>query len=251
MRRRRFYGERNGMPWVRIDENAMDHPKIGGLPDGAFRLWVQGLAYCQKYLTDGVISDVAVKGLRAYSPKRRAELVAATLWESAVSGVQVHDYLQWNESRANVMKTREQARERIRRLRGKHQPCNAVTPSEQTENELRSFSGGVSVSSSLASKVKEEGLGETKTLPQRSGEFCEWYSDKHYELFNVGYIGNPQKDYGIAQRLCSQASDAELRDAALVWFGMDDDFARNGTRTLAKFASRATHCIQIARKVSA
>jgi hypothetical protein len=96
-----------------------------------------------------------------------------------------------------------------------------------------------------------EGEGRARTLPERAGDFCSWYADQHYELFNVGYIGNPQKDYTIAQRLCSQASDAELRDAAMVWFGMDDDFAKNGTRTLAKFASRATHCIQIARKVSA
>jgi hypothetical protein len=30
------------MPWVRIDENAMDHPKFIALSANAFRLWVEG-----------------------------------------------------------------------------------------------------------------------------------------------------------------------------------------------------------------
>lgn len=106
------------MPWVRIDENAMDHPKIGGLSDGAFRLWVQGLAYCQKYLTDGVVNRVALRGLRAYSPKRRAALVAARLWdELADGGVEVHDYLQWNDSKEVVLANRDSGKRRVALLR--------------------------------------------------------------------------------------------------------------------------------------
>ena len=80
------------MPWVRIDENAMEHPKIAGLSDAAFRLWVTGLAYCQKFLTDGYISDVALRGLRAYSLKRKAEIVRAGLWHECDAGVTVHDF---------------------------------------------------------------------------------------------------------------------------------------------------------------
>lgn len=114
------------MPWVRIDENAMDHPKIGGLPDGAFRLWVQGLAYCQKYLTDGLIAVISLRGLRAYSPKRRAALTEAGLWDATDDGaVQVHDYLDWNESREHVLMSRQFARERMAKLRG----CSRELPS--------------------------------------------------------------------------------------------------------------------------
>ena len=92
---------------------------------------------------------------------------------------------------------------------------------------------------------------EPPTLTHRAGEFIEWYQDKHYELFGMGYIGNPQKDYTKAQELCQGLTDAELRDAALVWFGMQDDFATRGNRTIPKFASRVAECVQIARKVSA
>lgn len=237
------------MPWVRIDEHAMSHPKIAGLTDGSFRLWVQALAHCQNFLTDGLVKPVALRGMSAYSPKRRSELVAAGLWdESADGAITVHDYLQWNDSRAHVTTVREREKDRKRKWReGKDSGRDAG----QTPDETRSPPLSACVVSSPALKLTEEGAGETKTLRQRAGEFSEWYAEKHYELFDVGYIGNPQKDYTIAQELCRKASDQELRDAALVWFGMDDDFATKGTRTLAKFASRATHCIQIARKVSA
>lgn len=105
------------MSWVRIDDNAMDHPKILALTDGAFRLWVQGLAYCHKYLTDGFISELALKGLRSYSSFRRHLLLTAGLWEATPAGIQVHDFLQWNDSRDHVTSAREQARERMRKLR--------------------------------------------------------------------------------------------------------------------------------------
>lgn len=235
------------MPWVRIDEKAMEHPKVVGLPDGAFRLWVQGLAHCQKYLTNGHIDQISMRALRAFSPKRTSELVGARLWLEVGDGIHVHDYLEWNDSREHVQKLRQQGRERIRRLRGKHSntECNAVTASEQSANDLRSYSGDVLCLSS-GSSVKEKGPG--KTVEQRAGDFCQWYEDTHERLTGVGYIGT-QNDYQAALKLCQKLADAEVRDAALVWFGMDDDFAKNGTRTIPKFASRASGCLQLAKQV--
>jgi hypothetical protein len=102
---------------------------------------------------------------------------------------------------------------------------------------------------SSGSEVKERGLG--KTVEQRAGLFCQWYEDTHERLFGVGYIGT-QRDYQSAMQLCQKLSDQQVRDAALVWFGMDDEFAVNGTRTIPKFASRASGCLQnaIARGIA-
>jgi hypothetical protein len=239
------------MPWVRIDEKAMEHPKVAGLPDGAFRLWVQGLAHCQKYLTDGLIDRVSLRALRAYSPKRAAELLSAKLWQAGEGEtVQVHDYLEWNDSREHVMRVREQGRERIRKLRGK--PCNAVTTREQSANDLRSYSGVVSCSSTPASSSAERGEGGSGgTTPEmRAGDFCEWYAEAHRRHVGVGYIGNPRKDYDAALLMVAHFTDAELRDAALVWFGQEDDFAKKGTRTIPKFASRASDCVLQARRIA-
>lgn len=91
---------------------------------------------------------------------------------------------------------------------------------------------------------------EANGSAERAGSFVEWYQDKHSQLFGVGYIGNPQKDYQVALQLVDALSDQEVRDAALVWFGQDDDFARNGTRSIPKFASRASACLQLAKGVA-
>lgn len=82
-----------------------------------------------------------------------------------------------------------------------------------------------------------------RTPSTRAGDFCRWYEDTHHRLFTVGYMGT-QKDYQTALQLVGKFTDRELQDAALVWFGQDDDFALNGTRTIPKFASRVTHCLQ-------
>lgn len=146
------------MPWVRIDENAMEHPKIAGLPDGAFRLWVVGLSYCQKYLTDGFISEVSVKGLRGYSPKRKAELVSANLWRDSETGIVVHDFLDWNESREHVQMARRMARERLKKHREKR-VSNAVTHADR--NAHAPVGGCNGDTQALKEPRSEGGLGET------------------------------------------------------------------------------------------
>lgn len=85
----------------------------------------------------------------------------------------------------------------------------------------------------------------------RAGAFCEWYAEKHAAIIGVAYMGNPQKDYQCAIELCQKFTDSQLQDATLVWFGQQDKFARDGTRTIRKFASRASHCVQIAAGVTA
>lgn len=89
----------------------------------------------------------------------------------------------------------------------------------------------------------KQGGGEGGTLTERAGAFCTWYSETHERLFRVGYMGT-NLDYTKAIQLCEKFTDAQLRDAALVWFGMDDDFATTGTRTIGKFASRVSGCLQ-------
>jgi hypothetical protein len=230
------------MPWVRIDENALEHPKIAALPDGAFRLWVQGLAHCQKFLTDGFIDDRAVKGLRAYSPKRRSELLTAGLWDHSELGIQVHDYLAWNDSREHVVAARQHARERLKRMREKRRR-NGVSPTVSTSVCDAAPLRGVGVSSTGSSvTTPEEGVGET-TPADRAGKFAEWYAETHERLFHIGYMGT-QKDWQTALQLVEKFTDRQIQDAALVWFGMDDDFATNGTRTIPKFASRISGCLQ-------
>ena len=198
------------MPWARLDESAMDHPKVSALADGAFRLWVQGLVYCQRFLTDGYISDVALRGQRAYSPKRKAELLTVGLWEASETGVRVHDYLDWNESREHVMAARHHARNRMRKKRESF----ARTRDERSANVPSGWVGDVSESS----EVKERGAGKTMTLPERAGAFTEWYEDTHERLFGVGYMGT-NNDWQKALEMCAKFTDSQMRDGAMVCSG--------------------------------
>lgn len=96
------------MSWVRLDDKAMDHPKILLLTDSQFRLWIKGLCYAQKHLTDGFIPALALKPMlpKAGDSTRLCEVV---LWEVVTDGFQVHDFLQWNDSRERVQERKDAA----------------------------------------------------------------------------------------------------------------------------------------------
>lgn len=236
------------MPWVRIDENAMDHPKFLAISDGAWRLWCEGQAYCQKHLTNGRIEKAALKGFRYYSPSRLRLLTAtsiadkAPLWHQAPDGsVTVHDYLDWNDSRADVLSAREEGRERKRRwMDRQNAEKNAVPPSPfGTRSSTRSSLRGVECSDSPALEEKE-GAGN---LPERAGEFIERYKALHLKLRKgAHYIGKPHFDFQEALQLVGVFDDALLDKLAYVWLNTDHQFAENGTRTLAKFRSMASWC---------
>lgn len=107
------------MSWVRIDDKLPGHPKVGSL--GRHRLAAMGvhldaLCYCSAYLTDGVIPGHQV---RAYPRPLVEALVTAGLWHRLGDGqVQIHDYLEYNPSRAVVEAKRATARGRMRVIRG-------------------------------------------------------------------------------------------------------------------------------------
>jgi hypothetical protein len=85
--------------------------------------------------------------------------------------------------------------------------------------------------------------------PQRRVQaFVDWYGETHERVTGVGYMGT-NNDYTQALKLVEKFTDQDLRDAALVWFGQSDEFATSGTRTIPKFASRASGCLQTARAV--
>ena len=107
------------MAWVRIHDGAMSHPKVVTLSDKAFRLWVWGLSYCQMHLTDGVIPAAAIPP----PPRTATVLTLAHLWDAReAGGYQVHDYLDWNDSRELVEKKRREAKERMSNARSRSSP---------------------------------------------------------------------------------------------------------------------------------
>ncbi len=118
------------MSWLRMDDAMLDHPKwIRALRDGgdaALHLWLRFCAWSSRHLTDGIIpADVidAIPGPRGAKVRARAQqaLADASLIERRSNGdLLLHDYLEYNPSRAEVMaeRGRKAQNQRDRRLRG-------------------------------------------------------------------------------------------------------------------------------------
>ena len=97
------------MTWTKIDDQFYDHPKVVAAGPLGIALFVCGLSYCSRHLTDGFISVVQVRRLIDIdNPGDVAErLVSVGLWERRDGGYQVHDYLEYNPSRAKVKAIRQ------------------------------------------------------------------------------------------------------------------------------------------------
>jgi hypothetical protein len=117
------------MTWIKIDDTLPNNPKILPLSDGAFRLYIEALCYCNQYLTDGFLADAVL--LRLDVNNRRSELVEACLWIECVDGMQINDYTEHQTARSEIEKKREQNKERSSRYRSR------VTNGEVTHPEYR------------------------------------------------------------------------------------------------------------------
>lgn len=96
------------MTWVRIDDSFADHPKFADLSNDATATWLRLLAYCNRYMTDGEVRrSVALRATRTDNPDAvMGELVAAGLVHDHGDAFELHDYLNFQASRAQL----EQAR---------------------------------------------------------------------------------------------------------------------------------------------
>lgn len=99
------------MTWVRIEENWHGHPKMLGAGLAAMGLYTWGLSYSSHYLTDGFIPKNALPGLVGTKPAAKA-LEVFGVWEPVPGGWRIHDYLDYNPSKAQVEAQRAADKER-------------------------------------------------------------------------------------------------------------------------------------------
>lgn len=108
------------MPWVNLDDQFPDHPKVAGLSDAAFRLHVAGICYSNRHLSDGLVpGDEVPRLVRRYKRTALQELVERMLWHPVMGGeaYSIHDFLDWNDSRKKVEKRKNDKAERMRKWR--------------------------------------------------------------------------------------------------------------------------------------
>ena len=108
------------MTWVKIDDSFPDHPKIKGLKDDEFRLYMTALCYSSRYLTDGVIPLNIVRTFIESRSKssRISALVDANLWEIVADNVVILSYSEYQFTKERVETERKLAAERMAKSRG-------------------------------------------------------------------------------------------------------------------------------------
>ena len=118
------------MAWLKIDDQFADHPKIVQAGPLASWLHMTAMCYAARYLTDGFVPRKALPRMVDFSGVTQdgtpidvgtlaAQLVTAGLWAATETGWQIHDYLEYNPSRAQVLGERAAARERVADTRAK------------------------------------------------------------------------------------------------------------------------------------
>jgi hypothetical protein len=122
-----------GLPWIRLDTDMPDHPKILGLlteKNGraiAF-VWLCAMAYAGKHETDGFVPREAVSRINGTTTDM-ATLVRHGLLTECAGGWDIHG---WNEYQVSSDESRE------RRERAKH--AAAVRWSKAANRRPRSVS---------------------------------------------------------------------------------------------------------------
>ena len=87
-------------PFVRLDHGMPENPKIVGISNAAFRLYVHAICWCSRQETNG---DVPAAMMLRLGTKRAArELVTADLFEPVDDGYLVHDYLDFQRSSREI-----------------------------------------------------------------------------------------------------------------------------------------------------
>ncbi|MBE3589986.1 MAG: hypothetical protein IMW98_08510 [Firmicutes bacterium] len=145
------------MAWVKIDDHFDEHPKLARVGPVGWGVWLAGLAYCNRNLTDGFIPRSVAATLacfevvdsegRVWSLARTSGMVGedvdstwviellvdAGLWEEVPGGYRVHDYLDYQPSKEQVISEREAARRRMANVRARRKSGSEDVPANRTD----------------------------------------------------------------------------------------------------------------------
>jgi len=96
--------------YVKLDDRSPWRPVILGLSDAAWRVHFTAMCHCSEHLTDGAITEPALRAFHPRAAKAAAELVEVGLWERTDTGWRIPGYLDDQRSAAEVERIKEQKR---------------------------------------------------------------------------------------------------------------------------------------------
>lgn len=189
------------MNWVKLHNGFPDHPKVALAGWKAAWLYVCGLTYCSRYLTDGLIPKAQVKRLTDM-PKAEVEaarLVTVGLWLEHDQHYEVHDYLAFQTSAEKVEAEREAGRKRAAAsaaARAKKPRSFATSSGEDAQPDSdvdvdTSSSSGTDSPTTLLGGVEEE--EEPDITEAQQAELDRRWANRNSPdcIAKYGPVGNP------------------------------------------------------------
>ena len=103
------------MGWIKLDDNFLENRKIDTLSSDAKLLYLWGLLYSSRQMTDGFIPAKRVDSIEQRPLVQ--EIVAVGIWkftqEHGFDEYEIHDYLKHQSSKAKIEEVREKNREKL------------------------------------------------------------------------------------------------------------------------------------------
>lgn len=110
------------MPWIKLDDKWMDHPKIMRAGRDARDMWLASITWSARHLTDGNIPKEMLPALAIMAGIDIANcqnfarvLLDVCLWNATENGYEIHDYLEYNPTKEQAIANKEARKDAGRR----------------------------------------------------------------------------------------------------------------------------------------
>jgi len=119
------------MTWFKVDDNLCFHPKVMAAGNGAMGGWIRLGAHCSQHETDGFATALVVNAI--FSPADLTAIMSTGMLVVLPDGrYEMHDYLKYNPSKAEL--TAKRAHWAERRGQDRRRVSHAVSHSDATSD---------------------------------------------------------------------------------------------------------------------
>lgn len=96
------------MTWTKLSDDFAQHPKIIAAGERAELLHIHALIYSNRFLTDGRIPKIVALTLTHNAKADVGRLVELGIWAEVEQEYEIHDFLEYQPSRAEVLAKHKQ-----------------------------------------------------------------------------------------------------------------------------------------------
>lgn len=176
-----------------------------------FALWVFSISFCSDKLTDGMLTQYAIRKILCVKSAQERRMIELNLWEKRGDDVYVHDYLKMQNSRQDIENSRAANARRQAEWRGRHRGSgndgNALR--DVSHNALRNADVTQANTNTNTNKEREE---KDSTLSQ--ADVVGWEPKREHfasarDLSERGYPLVDVTDLGTEFKLSLQAKGVD------------------------------------------